>query len=148
MTRSIARNILPILAVLLLLLPGAPLWAKDDGSLADARLRQQEEASLREQIAFTNEVCGTSIRASINWRSVSNWPDNGKGIARVCDGALGAVESLCRSDKKSQIQSKIKSFQCLGDGSGPALSGSSLKYGGRPGGNGFSQTKAYLDRKL
>ncbi len=121
---------------------------QDDRSLEELRIRQAEERQLRQEAAFTSRQCGASIRASINWSRVSRWPDGGRGLARACDGALSAVEAMCRSGKSEQVRKKVRSFQCTGDGSGASLSGSTLRYGARPGSNGFSQTKQVLERSL
>lgn len=131
-------------------LTSQPVMAQsnDDRSLKELRVRQQEENILREEVAFTNSVCKVNISARINWRASVSWPNSGKGLAKNCDGALGAIEALCRGSKKSQVQAKIKSFQCSGTGAGPSLSGSTLRYGAKPGGNGFGVTKAYLDGLL
>ena len=127
---------------------GAAADGNDDRSLKELRIRQQEENKLREEAAFTSSVCEVNIRASINWSASASWPNSGKGLAKNCDGALGAIEALCRGGKKAQVQAKIKSFQCSGNGAGPSLSGSTLRYGAQPGGNGFGATKAYLDSRL
>lgn len=124
-----------------------PVWAADD-SLADARLRQQEEAVLNREVAFTNEVCGTTLTATIAWDRTTGWVDKGRGIAKACDGALGAIEAMCRTSKKAAVQSKIRKFECAGDGAGPDLSGATLKFGATEGHNGFDETKAYLDGRL
>ncbi|MEL6111462.1 MAG: hypothetical protein AAFR20_01535 [Pseudomonadota bacterium] len=115
--------------------------------LKTLRAREAEERELAEEAAFTNEVCGTSIRATIDWSTAESWPEQ-ESIAKVCDGALSALESICRSDA-SRAQS-ISSFECAGDGTGPSLGGGSLRYGASPGGasSAFSETKAYLERAL
>ncbi len=120
----------------------------DDRPLSEQRVRQAEERQLQQEVAFTSNQCGTAIRASINWGASSSWPNAGKGIAKACDGALSAVEAICRSGDANKVKSKIRSFQCSGNGSGPSLSGSTLRYGARPGSNGFSQTRSYLERAL
>ncbi|MEL6790685.1 MAG: hypothetical protein AAGL18_13340 [Pseudomonadota bacterium] len=115
--------------------------------LKTLRAREAEERELAEEVAFTNEVCGTSIRASIDWSTAESWPEQ-DSIAMVCDGALSALESICRGDA-SRARS-ISSFECAGDGTGPSLGGGSLRYGASPGGasSAFSETKAYLERTL
>ena len=144
------RAIFILLGVTGLAVTAVPVAAQgnDERSLKELRIRQQEENRLRQEAAFTSDVCGTSIRASINWGSASSWPNSGKGIAKVCDGALGAIEAQCRGGKKDQVRAKIRSFQCAGNGTGPALSGSTLRYGASPGSSAYGPTKAYLDRKL
>lgn len=146
--RHIVSGRLPVLlAVLAMTGLGASAMAADDQSLKELRARQAEEQRLQREASFTGNVCNTRISARINWGASSNWP-SGRSLAAACDGALSAVEALCRDGKASQVRDKIKSFQCSGDGSGPSLSGSTLRYGASPGRNGFGATKSYLERRL
>ncbi len=113
--------------------------------LKTIRAREVEERQLDREAGFTGKVCGTSIQTSIDWSSTTGWPEN-VSIAKACDGALGALEAICRAD--SSRGSKVNSFVCTGDGSGPSLSGGTLYYGATPGGNGFGATKSYLEGEL
>lgn len=113
--------------------------------LSEIRAREQAEKQLRDEAAFTSKVCGTSVRARIDWSTAQDWPANAN-IAKSCDGALSALEAVCRSNKSKG--SKVKSFVCKGDGSGPGLSGSTLVYGASPGSKGFGATKSMLDDAL
>ena len=61
--------------------------------------------------------------------------------ADACDGALSAVETMCRQGRKDLV----RSFTSAGDGSGPRLSGASLRYGAKPGANGYDATLAVLE---
>lgn len=116
-----------------------------DESLKTLRAREAEERQLDREAGFTGKVCGTSIRTRIDWSSTGDWPEN-VSIAKSCDGALSALEAICRGD--SSRGSRINSFVCTGDGSGPSLSGGTLQYGATPGDNGFSSTKSYLEGEL
>lgn len=116
-------------------------------SLKERRAQAAEEAALQNEADYTANVCGTSIRATILWSTASTWPE-GQSIAKACDGALGAIEAMCRTGREADVQSKIKSFQCLGDGSGPSLRGGTMTYGAAPGTNGYQQTRKYLERQL
>ena len=120
----------------------------DDKTLGELRIRQAEERLLSEEAAFTSSQCQTNIAARINWSRSSSWPGGGKGIAKSCDAALSAVEAVCRGGKAAQVREKVKTFECSGDGSGPSLQGTTLKFGAQPGSNGFDATRAYLDGKL
>ena len=115
-------------------------------SLKEIRARQLAEAQLAREVAFTNSVCGTRINARIDWRSAADWPE-GASLVDACDGALGALEAICRAGGKSRASS-VSSFVCAGDGSGPVLRGGALRYGATPGGNAFSAAKSFLDRVL
>jgi hypothetical protein len=108
-------------------------------SLKDIRARERENRELARQAAFTSEVCGRTISASIDWSSAEDWPA-GESIAEVCDGALGAVETVCRRGRTDVVNR----FVCAGDGSGAELSGRTLRYGAAPGGNGYAQTLAEI----
>lgn len=108
-------------------------------SLKDLRAQERETRELARQAAFTSEVCGQSISASIDWASAADWPA-GESLAAVCDGALGAVETICRRGRTSVVTR----FVCAGDGSGAELSGKTLRYGASPGGNGYAATLAEI----
>jgi hypothetical protein len=108
-------------------------------SLKDLRARERENRELASQAAFTSEVCGRPIAASIDWSTAEDWPA-GESIAAVCDGALGAVETICRRGSTNVVHR----FVCAGDGSGADLSGKTLRYGASPGGNGYAQTLAEI----
>lgn len=116
-------------------------------TLSEARAREAEERALKKEAQYTASVCGATLNARINWSSTRSWPD-GVSIAGKCDAALGALESVCRSDAGRSKAKSIKTFVCSGDGSGPSLSGGTLTFGASPSGNGFGETKSYLDRNL
>jgi len=114
--------------------------------LKTLRAREAEERRLAAETRFTGQTCGTSIRPRIDWSSVpDSWP-SGVSIVKSCDGALGALETICRGDQSRG--KKVTSFVCAGDSDGPSLSGSTLRYGASPGDNGFNDTKALLDSEL
>ncbi|MCI5048627.1 MAG: hypothetical protein MRY59_14085 [Aquisalinus sp.] len=121
---------------------------QDDRPLEEQRIRQAEERELRGEAAYTSGQCGISLSARIDWGRSGSWPNAGRGIARACDGALSAVEAICNSGGADKVRSKIRSFQCSGDGSGPSLSGNTLRFGASPGSNGFGRTRAYLEGAL
>lgn len=108
-------------------------------SLKDLRAQERENQELARQAAFTSEVCGQTISAAIDWRSAADWPA-GESLAAVCDGALGAVETICRRGRTGIINR----FVCAGEGSGAELSGKTLRYGATPGENGYAATLAEI----
>ncbi len=110
-------------------------------SLKEIRAQQAEERALQQEASFTQSVCGMNFDVMIDWRTVSNWPD-GSSIANACDGALGALEAVCRRGNAP----RVSRFVCAGDGSGASLRGGTLRYGASPGDNGFADTKAVLER--
>ena len=117
-------------------LSAAPASAQ---SLKDLRAQERENRELSRQAAFTSTVCGRAISASIDWTSAADWPAD-ESLAGVCDGALGAVETICRRGRTNVVTR----FVCAGDGSGAELSGTTLRYGASPGGNGYAATLAEI----
>jgi len=113
-------------------------------SLKELRGQESENAALNREAAYTQSVCGNSISASIDWRSAADWPED-VSIAASCDGALGALEAMCRNDASRPKAQRVTRFICAGDGSGASLRGGTLRYGASPGGNGYSDTKALLE---
>lgn len=126
-----------LLAALVVCIASSPVSGQ---SLRDMRAEEAQDAALAREAAYTSEVCGRTISASVDWPSARSWP-GGTGVVEACDGALGAVETTCRAGRKSLVAS----FVCAGDGTGPELSGGTLRYGASRGGNSFAETKAFLD---
>lgn len=115
---------------------GAPASGQ---SLRDLRAQESDEADLAREAAYTSDVCGRTISARIDWSSAKRWPA-GESLADACDGALGAVETICRAGKKDVV----RDFVCAGDGSGARLSGKTLRYGASPESNGYAATLATI----
>lgn len=134
------KGILAGLAALAVLAAGA-----DGQSLRSLRAQEAEEAALAREAAYTSSVCGASISARIDWRSAAAWPED-RSLAAACDGALGALETVCRSGRGRG--GRISSFTCAGDGSGPSLSGGTFRFGAAPGEDGYSQALPYLEAAL
>ncbi len=109
-------------------------------SLRDLRAQDADEEALVREAAYTSAVCGRTISARIDWPSARRWPADAS-LAEACDGSLGAVEAACRAGRRNLV----KQFVCAGDGTGPGLSGAALRYGARPGVNGYAETMSYLD---
>ena len=108
-------------------------------SLRDLRAQESENKALAREAAYTSEVCGRPIPASIDWSRSKDWPAH-ESLTEACDGALGAVETICRAGKKTAV----RSFVCSGDSAGPSLSGGVLRYGAAPGVNGYAATLATI----
>lgn len=133
--KRVVRN--AVLGAFALVLLAAPALGQ---SLKDIRAHEAEDAALAREAAYTGSVCGHSVSARIDWASASAWPAE-ESLAGACDGALSAVEALCRAGRKGVV----KSFICAGDGSGPDLSGGTLRYGASPARGGYEETRAYLE---
>ncbi|MEK7266113.1 MAG: hypothetical protein AAB227_08450 [Pseudomonadota bacterium] len=108
-------------------------------SLRDLRAQDADDRALAREAAYTSEVCGRPIAASIDWASAKTWPAD-QSLVDACDGALAAVETICRAGRKNVVHQ----FVCAGDGSGSSLAGKTLRYGASPGGNGYAATLATI----
>lgn len=113
-------------------------------SLKEMRAQDAEENALQREADFTARVCGGSISASIDWASADDWPED-VSIARACDGALSALEAMCRQGKG---RGEISSFVCTGDGDGAFIDGGELTYGATPGESGFDDAMDVLEDEL
>ena len=124
------------------------LWPAPDTSaqsLKEMRERDDEERALQREADFTGRVCGASISASIDWSTFDDWPADAS-VVSPCDGALAALEALCRDGRGTG--GAVSSFVCAGDGAGASLSGGELTYGASPGDSGFDDAMAVLDREF
>ena len=122
----------------------APVAAQ---SLREIRAQEAEQSSLDREVAYTESICEISLMAVIDWPSAADWPAS-SSLTNSCDGALGALEAVCRSADGKTRAKRINRFVCAGDGAGASLRGGSLRYGASPGANGFGETKALLDSEL
>jgi len=111
-------------------------------SLKEMRARDAEERALQREADFTGRVCGASITASFDWSTFDDWPE-GASATSACDGALAALEALCRDGRGAG--GAVSSFVCAGDGAGASLSGGELTYSASPGDNGFDDAMAVLE---
>lgn len=137
MTRRFALSALAIL--------GALTAGAEAQSLRSLRAQQADEAALAREVSYTNSVCGGNISARIDWSSAASWPE-GQTLTSACDGALGALETICRDDRARGA--RVSNFTCAGDGSGPSLSGGSFRFGASPGGDSYSSALPYLEGAL
>ncbi len=116
-------------------------------SLRELRAREADDDALAREVAYTRSICENTLTGAIDWPSASGWPPD-KSLAASCDGALGALEAMCRSQGGKARAQRIMHFVCAGDGAGASLSGASLRYGASPGGGGFDETIALLESAL
>lgn len=135
--RAWARPLATALAAAII---AAPAGAQ---SLKSMRAQEADEQALAREVAYTNTVCASSIASRIDWRASAGWPA-GASLVDACDGALGAIEAMCRSDAGKARAQGIATFVCAGDGAGPSISGRTFRYGARPGVSGFRETRDYL----
>ncbi|MEO1252174.1 MAG: hypothetical protein AAFW81_07505 [Pseudomonadota bacterium] len=104
---------------------GALAASADAQSLKDARARDAAEKALAQEAAYTSRVCGREIDAAIDWRSAADWPAD--LLLEECNQSLSALETACRSG--AAPAQAVSFFVCAGDGSGPSLRRSTLRYG-------------------
>lgn len=104
---------LQIIVLLLLVLIAAahPAWAQ---SLETRQMRAAEEAALGKQLARTNEKCGTSITARIDWNTFDEAEVLKKRVSQWCQAALGAVEDICGAALGKEALTKLKAITCAG----------------------------------
>ena len=114
-------------------------------SLKEMRARDAEERALQREAAFTARICGASLSASIDWSTFDDWPD-GVSVTTACDGALAALEAVCREGRGRG--GAVSSFVCAGDGTGASFSGGEFTYGASPGESSFDDAKSVLDDEL
>ena len=116
-------------------------------SLKEARAKEASNAALEREAIYTRQVCGSSLLASIDWASTSRWPSDADLVAK-CDGALGAIETVCRKKNTRAAAQSISRFVCAGDGKGAELNGATLRYGAAPDANGFYETHSVLKKEF
>lgn len=135
-SRSIANGVCGWFAATAIML-GAPIFMVGASAQSLKALRSQsiEEGALQNEAAYTAKQCGDALTASIDWTASGSWPED-QSLAHACDGALSAIEAVCRRPDAPSI----KSFICAGDGRGAELSGSRLRYGAGTGRDAYQET--------
>ncbi len=95
------------------------LKQKADGSLERimAFHRKEEvaeqEQSFSESVASLNEKCGTSVTATIDWRTIPDERLKSYSISSFCANPLWALGELCGSDvARKAIQAQVSQVAC------------------------------------
>jgi hypothetical protein len=90
-----------------------------DGTLAKLTTFNRKERESGQQEGFTqvvkamNAACGTSVTATIDWKSISDEVLKRYSISSYCGNPLEALQKLCESPVgKKVIQAKVKKFSC------------------------------------
>lgn len=90
-----------------------------DGTLAKLSAFNRQERESGQKEGFTkvvkamNDACGTSVTATIDWKSISDEVIKQYSISSYCGNPLEALEKLCGSPVgKKIIQAKVKSYAC------------------------------------
>jgi hypothetical protein len=136
-------------------------------ALADLSPRQREFADredgyFNQELATTNEKCGTKITAKIDWESFKEEIDKSLdgqhgtkyNFNSYCGKPLGEIWTLCEQDEKTKasIKKRIKSYTCKYGGKDRrkiALKGTSLTMWVDWEGYNYSDwIKAYLNKVL
>ena len=83
-------------------------------SLQEKKVQISAEQALASEVAYTNQVCGSDISASVDWQSFSSADrDPEFGISSSCDAALSAIENLCTSEDSQQaIKAQVNQVVC------------------------------------
>jgi hypothetical protein len=113
-------------------------------SLREIRAREADNEAFSSEVAYTRLLCENGLTGEIDWSSAADWPSD-QSLAAACDGALGALEAMCRSDAGKARAQRITHFVCAGDGDGASLRGETLRYGASPGSGGFDDVMALLE---
>jgi len=90
-----------------------------DGTLAKFAAFNRQERESGQQEGFTlvlkamNDACGTSVTATIDWKSISDEVIKTYSISSYCGNPLEALQKLCDSPAgKKAIQAKVKKYSC------------------------------------
>ncbi len=143
----------------LVILAGVVNPAAAEFSLREKQFIKQQEGYLADSVKKTNEKCGITLQASIDWASfqeeMNKQLDNklGKSFYGYCAMVPDNMWSMCSdADAKAAIQKKIKTYVCKFGGKGKrsiALQGSRVTFWvdwEAP--NNDAYIKAYLGKKL
>jgi hypothetical protein len=90
-----------------------------DGTLAKLAAFNRKERESGQQEGFApvlkgmNDACGTSVTATIDWKSISDEVIKKYSVASYCGNPLDALRKLCDSAAgKKAIQAKVKKYAC------------------------------------
>ncbi len=83
-------------------------------SLQEQKVQMSEEEALASEVAYTNQLCGSNISASVDWQSFSSADQDPElGLSNACDAALSAIENLCTSEDSQQaIKAQVNQVVC------------------------------------
>lgn len=116
-------------------------------SLKAARAKDAEFSRLSQEASYTNKMCDASFSARIDWAASRNWPP-AISLAEACNGALGAIEAMCRSKEGKAQAGRIAVFTCAGDGRGPVFAGGEMRFGANPRGDSYASMTRFLEAKF
>ncbi|WP_224372519.1 hypothetical protein [Hyalangium versicolor] len=92
---------------------------KKDGTLTKLSAYNRPERESQQLQGFTevvksmNDACGTQVKATIDWKSVTDDIIKRYSIASFCGGPLESLRKLCEYKVgKKIIQAKVKTYAC------------------------------------
>lgn len=87
----------------------------DPGPAAREKIQADELAALTADMAQTNQKCGSTITANIDWSTFANvdLTHETHSVSGYCGAALTGMRNLCDSDSgKIRVQTRLKKFEC------------------------------------
>ncbi len=121
-------------------------------SLKERKAQMGQEEALASEVAYTNQVCGSSISASVDWQSFSNADlEAEQGLSGSCDAALSAIENLCANEQNQEaIRNQVDQVVCSkGSSRGVTLRQGTLMFQmDGPQGNDFEFVRDYLKKQI
>ncbi len=111
------QKTLYIILAVLLLITHLAVAAEQDETV----LRAKTESKLKQLAAKTNEVCGSSIAATVDWQSFASASWQRYSMASYCGAPLEVLADFCAQKKgysKAYINKQVKSVTCAYGGKG------------------------------
>jgi len=100
-------------AVGLVLLAPAVALSVAAQSLKDRKAQVGAEQALESEVAYTNQVCNSTISASVDWSSFDDAAESGSDPSARCDVALSAIENLCADEKaQAAVRERVQQVVC------------------------------------
>jgi len=121
-------------------------------TLKERKAQLGEEEALASEVAYTNEVCGSNISASVDWQSFSNADlESDADPSGSCDAALSAIENMCTDERGQQaVKGQVSEVVCSkGTSRGVTLQQGTLMFEiNGPHGDDFKFVRDYLSREF
>lgn len=133
-----------------LFLSSAPALAAES-TYRERMMMQDQSRKLSEEAEFTSEICGTRISASLRWDSfLARDGRVSTNVYRECDGALSAIERICRDESKVEaLRKQLQRVECGGGRKTRVrLEDGSLRYAISRGDGGHQDVFEYLNSRF
>ncbi len=80
-------------------------------TLKEKKLQQAEQDEIQNEVTYTNEKCGTSLRASAEFGGPGDGPD--LDLSNTCNLVFSALERACDDPVKREIvKAKVEAVAC------------------------------------